>query len=81
MNTRPPSLATDRMATARAKSHQPLGSARKQLTWAKKAIDRLQRQHEKDLAAARVRLAKSEAKVRYYEALEKAETNADVAVD
>lgn len=77
--THPPPLSSqDRMAKARAKSHAPLGLARRNLTWARKAVERIQGRYERDLAAAKVRLAKAEAAVRYYEELEQVDASAEV---
>lgn len=72
----PPLSPQDRMAKARAKSHQPLGLARRDLTWAEKAVERIERRYKEDIAAARVRLAKAQARVRHYEELEKIEAAA-----
>lgn len=74
--TESPPTPGDRMAKARAKSHEPLGLARRDLTWAQKAVERIQRRYEEDLAAAKVRLAKAEARVRHYEELETIEAAA-----
>lgn len=75
--TTPPKRRGQDMAAARAKSHEPLGLARRDLTWAEKAVTRVEQRYERDLAAAKVRLAKAQAKVRYFEELQQVEATAE----